>query len=307
MKLDYKILWLDDKMEAIIEGEFDKEIREYLAEEGFNPVLNTVKTETEFFDILDDSYDLILTDYHLNETKGIVRNGDVIIQEVRDKSIFTEIMFYSAQGEVVDTIKLDRITFVDTRKSLIRIHNEAIVDRAKKLIDLTIKKFQHIVAMRGMIMNETSSLDMQMLDIIKKSLSSPKINFDELAVNIYDDLNALYDRKSSLVNDWRKSGKFNELTKDTFVFSAEYKIRTLGQILNSLSIADYSEEYKEEINSIRNKFAHAILLRDDATGREYFKYGENGITFDENLCRKIRKDINKHKINFDYTIQVLES
>jgi len=307
MKLDYKILWLDDKMDAIIEGEFDKEIREYLAEEGFNPIVDTAKTETEFFQKLDDSYDLILTDYHLNETKGIVRNGDVIIQEVRDKSIFTEIMFYSAQGEVVDTIKLDRITFVDTRKSVIRIHNEAIVDRAKKLIDLTIKKFQHIVTMRGMIMNETSSLDMQMLNIIKMSLSSEKINFDELAVKIYDDLNVLYDEKNELVNNCRKSGKFKLLAKDNFVFSADYKIRTLGQILNSLNIDDYSEEYKEEINSIRNKFAHAILLRDDATGREYFKYGEDGITFDENLCRKIRKDINKHKINLDKTIQVLEA
>ena len=164
MKLDYKILWLDDKMDVIIEGKYDDEIKAHLLEQGFNPILEIVKNEKDFFSKLDDSFDLILTDYHLNETESNTRDGDAIIKEVREKnSIFTEIMFYSAQGEVADTIKMDRITFVDTRKSTIRDHNAAVIDKAIKLIDLTIKKFQHIVAMRGMIMNETSDLDMQML------------------------------------------------------------------------------------------------------------------------------------------------
>lgn len=306
MKLDYKILWLDDKMDVIIEGLYDNEIRDYLIDQGFNPIIETVKNEKDFFAKLDDSFDLILTDYHLNESKGIARNGDTIIKEVRDASVFTEIMFYSAQGEVVDTIKMDRITFVDTRKSTIRDHNAAVIDRAKKLISLTIKKFQHIVSMRGMIMNETSSLDMQMLDIIGRALKSDLVNFDELAPKIYDELNELYSQKNRFVNECRETGKFKELTKDSFVFSSEYKIMTLGQILIGLKVDDFSSEYKEEINSIRNKFAHAVLLKDEA-GREYFKHGQSGLTFDENLCRKIRKDINKHRINFDNVLKKISN
>ena len=161
MKLDYKILWLDDKMDDILRDQYDDEIKYHLIEQGFEPIIITVKNEIDFFKNLDDTFDLILTDYHLNDTTNNTRDGDLIIKEVRERnSIFTEIMFYSAQGEVVDTVKLDRITFVDTRKSTIRNHNEAVIDRAIKLIDLTIKKFQHIVAMRGMIMNETSSLEL---------------------------------------------------------------------------------------------------------------------------------------------------
>jgi CheY-like chemotaxis protein len=299
MKLDYRILWLDDKMDVILEGEYDSEIKDFLFEEGFNPIIVTVKNEEEFFKNLNDSYDLIMTDYHLNEKEGTTRDGDTIIKEVREKnSIFTEIMFYSAQGEVVDTVKLDRITFVDTRKIVGNNHYEKLISKALSLIQLTIKKFQHIVAMRGMIMSETSGLDMQMLDIIKKSLGNDKVNFDELAPKIYDELNQLYSSKSKFVDECRDSGKFKSLVKDTFVFSAEYKIKTLGQILNNLDLKDFSEEYKEEINSIRNKFAHALLLKDE-NGREYFKHGESGLTFDQDLCKKIRLNIIKHKNNFD--------
>ncbi|WP_052266064.1 response regulator transcription factor [Pedobacter kyungheensis] len=307
MKLDYKILWLDDKMDVINEGQYDVEIKNHLLENGFNPIIDTVNNEADFFRYLDDSYDLILTDYHLNETDKKTRDGDLIIKEIREEnSIFTEIMFYSAQGEVVDTVKLDRITFVDTRKSTIRNHNEAVVDRAIKLIDLTIRKFQNIVAMRGMIMNETSSLDLQMLEIIKLSLSISEINFDELASEIYTELIQLYEMKSSFVNTCREKNKFNALTKDNFVFSAEYKIQTLAQILKAVGLEDYSEKYKEEINSMRNKFAHAVLMKDD-NGREYFKHGETGLTFNEELCKTIRENIIQHKKNLNNTYNKLSS
>jgi CheY-like chemotaxis protein len=302
MKIDYKILWLDDKMNEILDEEYPNEIRTFLINQGFEPSIVPVKNEKEFFEALDDSFDLILTDYHLNETTSNTRNGDAIIEEVRNKSIFTEIMFYSAQGDLADTVKKDRITFFDTGRIIGNIHYDKIVKKAISLIALTIKKFQHVVVMRGMIMNETSSLDMQMLEIIKLALKSEEINFDELAPKIYDELNELYNSKNEFVNKCRKDSKFLTLTKDNFVFSAEYKIKTLREILGNLDIADFSEEYKEEINSMRNKFAHAILLKDEKTGREYFQHGESGLTFDEDLCKRIRTDIVKHRKNFDNTI-----
>ncbi len=287
-------------MDVIIDGQYDDEIKKHLLGQDFNPILITVNNENEFFNYLDDSFDLILTDYHLNESGSNSRDGDKIVREVREKnSIFTEIMFYSAQGDAAGKVELDRITFVDTKRIVGNDHYEKLISRAIKLIDLTIKKFQHVVVMRGMIMHETSSLDNQMLTIIKKALESTNINFDELAVQIYDELDALYSEKSKLVNDCRTNNKFKKLAKDPFVFSAEYKIKTLGQVLISLQKNDFSGEYKDEINSIRNKFAHAVLEKDPSTGREYFRHGESGITFDEELCRKIRKNINKYKINFD--------
>lgn len=306
MKLDYKILWLDDKMDEILSDDYPRDIITYLNEQGFEPKLVTVNNERDFFENLNNSFDLILTDFHLNETTANTRNGDAIIEEVRNQSIFTEIMFYSAQGDVADTVKKDRITFFDSRKVAGNIQYEKIIEKTIDLIGLTIKKFQHIVAMRGLIMNETSSLDMQMLEIIKQALKMKAINFDELASKIYDELNELFYSKNKLVNDCRNGSKFSLLTKDNFVFSAEYKIKTLGQILNSLNLKDFSEDYKEEINSMRNKFAHSMLLKDEITGREYFKHGESGLTFDEELCKKIRKDIIKHRSNLIITKNELD-
>jgi len=293
MKLDYKILWLDDKMDVIIDGQYDAEIKKHLFEQGFNPIIITVKDEKEFFRNLDDSFDLILTDYHLNDTANNTRDGDLIIKEVREQnSIFTEIMFYSAQGEVVDTIKLDRITFVDTRKSTIRDHNEAVIDRAIKLIDLTIKKFQHIVAMRGMIMNETSSLDVEMQNLLLSIIGQKG------ADNVIPTIKSKYIESNNEFNDEMKGVEDTELI--LLKIGATHRWRAVVRNLEKGDNKNIFNDYEKEIISIRNQFAHAILHKDEQ-GREYFKHGKSGLVFNEELCKKIRTDIIKHRKNFSAT------
>lgn len=298
MKLEYKILWLDDKKDIIVEGDYQREIEEYLGDFGFIPSIILVKNESEFFTHLNDSFDLIMTDYHLNETEQGVRDGDKIIEEVRSRSIFTEIMFYSAQGEVHDAVKMDRITFVDTRKIVGGDHYEKLIEKAIKLIDLTIRKFQHIVSMRGMIMNETSSLDLQMIDIIKMALLNDGIGKDVMSVGLYEEIKDHLKSKLNFVEECEDADNFNKLIKDNFVFSSDFKIRSLSNLLDHIGFENFSETYRSEIIQLRNKFAHAVLMRDDATGREYFRHGDDGMTFDEELCGRIRKDIMKHKVNF---------
>ncbi|KGE13798.1 hypothetical protein [Sphingobacterium deserti] len=298
MKLEYKILWLDDKMDVIIEGEYQRDMERHLVDEGFTPHITIVKTEADFFDHLNDSYDLIMTDYHLNETDAAARDGDKIIGEVRARSILTEIMFYSAQGEVTDTVKMDRITFVDTRKIVGGDHYEKLTLKAIELIDLTIRKFQHIVSMRGMIMNETSSLDIQMIDIISMAMSNENIKNEVLSDGIFDEINDHLASKTKFIESCKKANNFHKLTKDNYLFSSDFKIRTLSNLLQFIGVENFSQSYKDEIIAIRNKFAHAVLLQDEETGREYFKHGDTGLTFDEELCKKIRKDIMRYKKNF---------
>jgi len=303
MKLNYKIIWVEDKINERPFQRLISEIKAFLTDKFFDVIVETAEDFDEFRNKFNQNgtFDLVITDYSLNES-----HGSEVIDFIRmDRSILTEVFFYSANSELrnVSLANNSRISFYTLEG--IGYHN-ALLNKIEELIALTISKFEHIVSMRGMIMHETSSLDLQMLDIISNALNSPKVNFDELAVKIYDDLTDLYQEKNDLVRECREKGKFKKLTKDSFVFSADYKIKTLGQILNSLNINDYSEDYKEEINSLRNKFAHAVLLHDDATGRDYFSYKEEGITFDEDLCKIIRKNIIKHKKNFDDTLQVLD-
>jgi CheY-like chemotaxis protein len=295
MKLNYNIIWVEDKLDTRPYQAIKKEIQQFILNEFFNCDLQEADSFDDFKKLFDDNktYDLIITDLSLNNGS----TGKDVINYIREnKHNHTEIFFYSANSTLrqTDLTNSNRITFYQLTGS------DSYRNLAKEIIEivsLTIAKFQHIVSMRGMIMQETSSLDMQMLEIIKKVIDKSQIDFDELAQQIYDELDTLYKRKSSFVEDCRKSNKFKSLTKDNFVFSAEYKIRTLQQILNALNLEDFSENYKDEINSIRNKFAHAVLIQEG--GREYFKDGESGLTFDDDLCRTIRNNIIKHKLNFD--------
>lgn len=296
MKLEYKILWLDDKKSDIISDEFDKEIREHLEDKNFIPKIDLESNEKDFFIKLGSSeYDLILTDYNLNEGD---RDGKQIVEEVRKRSIFTEIMFYSAQGSVIDTNKLDRITFLDTSKTGGN-HYQEVIDKAKKLIDLTIRKFEHVVVMRGLIMHETSSLDIMMDKYIKNYINN--ITNDEEKGEFLKDI--FYEIEKNAKEKYEKAmSKKIGILNDNVLFSASQKIMALGKILQILGKEDFSEDYKKEIIKIRNQFAHAEIFINEQ-GKEYFKVKIEGeekeLIFDENLCKTIRRNINKHKRNIE--------
>jgi CheY-like chemotaxis protein len=294
MKLEYKILWLDDKIKDFIEDGFIEEVEEHLLDNNFIPIIIPVSKTEDFFRELDSSFDLILTDYHLNNDE----NGEKVINELRRNSVMTEVLFYTAKADLTDAKKIDRVSFLETGRKVGTEHIENVIAKTIDLIDLTIKKFQHIVSMRGMIMHETSSLDTLMIEIIKKALKKKEIDFSDLSTSIYEQLIELFTQKKEFVEECQKKGNFNQLTKDNFVFSAKFKILTLSKVLESLGMDDFSKKYDEEINSIRNKFAHAELQKDE-NGREFFKYKEEGIDFDDGLCKKIRQDIIKHKMSLD--------
>ena len=294
MKIEYKVLWLDDKIQDFIDDEMIEEVEQYLEDQGFQPNITAVSKSEDFFKVLDKSYDLILTDYHLNDI-----NGDEVIKRIRSKdySVMSEVLFYTAKADLKDTDKISRVSFLETNGQL-GDHRDLVINATTDLIGLTIQKFQNIVAMRGMIMHETSSLDVDMIEIIKKALKNEKIDFDELSVSIYDQLIKLFSQKTEFVTECKEKSNFNKLTKDNFVFSAKYKILTLSKILTDLGMTDFSKDYDIEINSTRNKLAHAILEK-DGSGREFFKHKEDGIDFNEDFCKTIRENLVKHKSNLD--------
>ena len=296
MKLTYKILWLDDEIEELfIDDEYHQELIKYLSDQGFIPEIIPVSTEDAFFEKLNSSFDLIMTDYHLREKKGQVWNGDEIVKAVREQSIFTEILFYSARGEVKDTHKLDRITFVETNR-MTAPHQEALMQSAIKLIDLTIKKFQHIVVMRGMIMHETSTLDEITLDILGTYLS--KTQDEDISNFIFDAIISFHAEKHKKSSEFKEKGKINKVIGDPLLLSSAQRANALGELLNKKGLDNFMEDFKTEIIKVRNQFAHAVLDIDE-NGREFFRNKSEGITFDDQLCKKIRLDIMKHKSNLD--------
>ena len=125
----------------------------------------------------------------------------------------------------------------------------------------------------------------------KKNSKQIKIIADQ----ILNELDELFISKQNKIKTWRLNSDLKKVSKDNFVFSSQYKTKTMGKILKFLKEDDFSEDYNESINKIRNKFAHAILETDPKTDRQFFKKGNT--TFDEALCKKIRKDIIRHDKN----------
>lgn len=284
MKLDYKILWLDDQIKDFIEDEIIEEVEEYLSNQGFKPeIITTAKTD-DFFNLLDNSFDLILTDYHLNDI-----NGDEVIKKIRsqDYSVMTEVLFYTAKADLKDTDKISRVSFLETN-TLLGDHRDEVLRATINLIELTIRKFQNIVAIRGMIMQETSSLDVEMENILKNIIEQSDKPKDIISIIIKK-----YKKSNDEFN--KNIDKIDDTDSILRTIGAAHRWRAIVRNLSNGEIKSVMANYEKEIISIRNKFAHAELIDDGK--RAYFKDKKDGLTFDEEFCQKIRLNLMQHKEN----------
>tara|TARA_R110002126_G_scaffold124451_3_gene266485 strand:+ start:62326 stop:63237 length:912 start_codon:yes stop_codon:yes gene_type:complete len=291
MKLDYNIIWVEDKIDTKPFLSLKKKVKKYLEDEFFNVIIETAEDFDEFKHKFEEreNFDLIITDLNLNES-----HGSQVIDFVRDeKHILTEVFFYSANSSLTSTklVNSSRITFHQMDEgNAYRELGISIIE----LIDLTISMFQHIVAMRGMIMQETSTLDLKMENIVKSQLKNTELSESILPVleNIFDNIFANASEKFNKA----KARKVKDILRDNVLFNSSQKIFALGEILNILKEVNFSEDYTNEIILIRNQFAHAELIKDD-NGKEYFKVKNEEVYFDKEFCREIRKNINKHGLN----------
>ena len=288
MKLEYNILWLDDNIEGFIDYEYVREIEDYLKENGFKANIKTVDNTTDFFGLLNSSFDLILTDYNLSDEI----NGREVVDKIRSTqySVMTEILFYTARVDLGDdSQRIDRVSFLETNAST-DAHYRKVTSKTIELIDLTIKKFQNIVAMRGMIMHETSSLDVEFKDILKSVIENKP---DGLALEKIKKRFKKFNSDSNAEID-----KIEELDSLLLKIGASHRWKGLKENIDDGEIKNILNVYEDEIITIRNKFAHAVL-EEDKNGRNYFKDKSDGVDFNNEKCKTIRENIIRHKQNLD--------
>jgi CheY-like chemotaxis protein len=293
MKLNYKIIWVEDKIETKPFEKLIESIKEFLSERFFDVDIQTAEDFEEFKEKFEQngSFDLVITDYSLNDSQG-----SQVIDFIRmDRNILTEVLFYSANNEItnIPLANKSRISFY----SLVGAgYHAELRAKIEELIALTIAKFEHIVSMRGMIMQETSSLDLQMDTIVKTQVRNPDLEekVEPILEKIFD---SIYKNAEEKYNK-AKSRRLKDILRDNVLFNASQKIFALGAILDIMGIENFAEEYSEEIILIRNQFAHAELFT-DKEGNEFFKMRGQEVYFDAELCNKIRRNILKHKDNLD--------
>ena len=92
MKLEYKILWIDNDLQSYIDNGSVKDVEDFLIEKGFEPIIEKIFDEADLEKYIGKhDYDLIISDYNLENT-----TGDVIIEDIRIKrQLDTDILFYT--------------------------------------------------------------------------------------------------------------------------------------------------------------------------------------------------------------------
>lgn len=301
MRLKYKILWLDDKIKEFIEDEIIEEVKRFLLNYGFIPEINTCGNAKDFFELLDDSNDLILTDYHMNDI-----NGDKVVEQIRGSkyAVLTEILFYTAKADLAEVPKIDRVSFLETG-GVAEDHSSAILNKLKELIYLTIRKNQDLNNLRGLVMAETSELDPLMKQILALATSNSKVS-EKRILEKYDKMLKKSKEKSIELEAYTIPVDFIKLL-ESYHFTAgtahDFLHHFSKDDLNSMDVKKVLS-YRTEVIEERNNLAHNPEDVSTSDMMIILKKGKR-LEYDESKFIKIRKNIQKYKNIFEKIIEDL--
>lgn len=333
MNLDYKILWFEDESSSFVAKQ--RLVKRVVEKLGFNfPAPQNEIDGSNIDKINFESFDLMLADLNLNNTKGTI-----LLEKIRgEKGVYTEVIFYSSKGESAlrEELKKHNIDGVYCADR----SNDDFIEKVEKVIQTTIKKVQDVNNIRGLVVAETIYLENRIEEILKKFFQSSEIVIlSEKKKNL---LKGIYDKKikahEQTLETIRKID-FTEISKmiDEDILSVSNCIDALQSILkdeikaiNSTSrgnLKNLEPEadkklselkkikieltlFTDEVLHIRNTLAH-VQEEISIDGRPYLKSlnTRNGTTiyFDEPKYIEIRSNLKKHRENLEVISQHIKS
>jgi CheY-like chemotaxis protein len=294
MNLNYKILWLDNDLQSYIDNGSVKSVEDFLSERGFEPIIEKVVDEANLDDALSKcNYDLIISDYNLENT-----TGDVIIENIRNtKRLDTEILFYTAQSSYKTKPEVkERLAFIE--RLTFQIGRDTLLNKIEKVITLSIQKLLELNATRGLITAATSDLDVETEEIIM--LLKTKQNTEEDKLKEFVTEKVVEPLRKRLEKFWENYGTFDDYFHK---IDAVKKWEILRELLKPLSnensdiktFLETNKTYQNEVIELRNKFAHAKAENKDGVTVLKGQLGKEDFEFDEAKCIEIRKNLIKHK------------
>lgn len=295
MKLEYKILWIDN--DDKIYKDHQSIIEEHLIDLGFTPIIEK-GTDYQAFDKFEsnlEQFDLFLLDYKLDGSQ----NGNEIIKNIRDEhSIYTDVIFYSTlPDEVRQRIYEDKLNGVYYTSRKFDEFEEDVLS----IIDVTIKKTQDVNNLRGLIMAEVAELDRIKKRIIQKYNPEADSDFkkyikEDVFSKIKEDLESL----KCLVKVEESECSHDEINleelQNNFFYDSFKKSRTVNKIKNKkCNHIDFKhEDYRRDVIAKRNVLAHQ--KEDEDTSGKFLLYPNGSrLEFTEEHCIQIRKDIKRYK------------
>jgi len=306
MKLKYNILWFeDDKVSYDGKKELVKAIIE--DELGFHFPEPRREIDGQNIQTIDyDEYDLLIVDLNLAGAKG-----PALIDKIRhNENIFTEVIFYSSEGEkaVRDALKefeIDGAYCAD--------RGDDFEDKVRRVIKTTVKKIQDLNNMRGLIMAETSDIDTTMYQIIAGALEK-NINgiSDGVKKFIFESVGNKVNEKKESYDKYFKNDNIQKVIKDNVMFDSSEKIKAVQFIINAIE-NQLTNPHKPDVFSksyttlkrTRDLLAHVI--EDNKDGKKILRSGNKELEFTDDFCFKLRTDVKKHSSDLSVILELVLS
>ena len=291
MRLTYNLLWLEDDPDWL---ETTRElIEDELDNLGFTLKLTKYKDGKFFEERFNNNgfaeFDLILIDYKLENNE----HGDIIIKKIRENVIYTDVLFYSQDVESIkkcfSELSLEGVYYAS---------REDFEDKFNMVMRTTIKKVQEVNTMRGLIMAETSDMDVLMLDNIKMFITKNGEAGDKLKGYIFKKVWKSIKGNYNQAEKIKKTDTLEELYEKHF-FTSTHKAKAINKLIELIhndtlkKFELFFHEYEEKVLKIRNHFAHVTVISEN--GEQKLKSVHTGKEeiFNDERCIEIRKDLKK--------------
>ena len=303
MKLKYKILWYDNDKDWV--ESIEEDVKEIIEEYCFEPEI-TLRSKDD--DKKYKDFDLVLMDLNLEDEPS----GDKLIESIRQMDVYTDVLFYSADGiskikSKAQELGLEGVYFSGRDK-------DAFIEKLRKVFLSTIYKVQDLNNLRGLVMAEVSELDVKMEEILHcyfvekgcedKSQKFHKHITAKVEKNIKSKLspNPKSEQQCSkdCIHIWH-SKEMKDIIVD-FDFDAYKKARSINRIIKDIRYnyqsagVNFLEDYRSDIIDVRNNLAHCQSVIID--GKEYIvtkKIGATDITYTDEDFKQIRSNIRKYR------------
>lgn len=300
MNIDFKILWFEDDKDWY--DSILPVVESYLSENGFNFIPERCPSGENLEEILNKrDYDLFLVDFNMPGD-----HGDKIIERLRRFELYTDIIFYSQNGE-------DKVRESLQQKAVEGVYcsgrnREDFEEKVTNVIKSNIKKVLDLNNMRGIVIAKAADLDLIMDDIIIKKVA----NADEKET---EEIKKLARKKVvRSLQDRLGSAERHDIENDFEIFIRKQESFTRWRLVKNIcnrteNLREFEQiisDYNDEIISVRNKMAH-LKEEIDENGIKSLKssYNNSDFIFNDAKSIEVRSNIQKYDETFSTILERL--
>jgi hypothetical protein len=312
MRLDFNVLWVEDQPRYV--QSHVPAIERHMGENGFALNVTHCQTMAEVEskiapDVFDDEFDLVLVDWDLGSSPGGEElRGDSVIQAIREKIPYKDIIFYSGQAGIADLRKYAYEAQVEGIFFTGRADG-GIVQAVKDVFDSLVKKVLDLDHTRGIVMGATSDIDFMVNECLKHAHG--KLEPEKQKSMVADAIKHIDRRMADLakqVDQLRKATALEPLFDAHGIFQSYDRLHMLSDVLK-LDVFAAHKGYTKSVTGYmgnvvphRNVFAHVLAT----PGGPKQLVNNKGEIIDLNKAREIRRTIVELRGDFRSLLEALQ-